>query len=186
MFVLASGSPRRVDLLASVGIVPDAVVPAAIDETPIKGERPRALAARLARAKALAVARPGALVLGADTVVACGRRVLGKAHDADAVRSCLGLLSGRRHRVLTGVAVVAPDGRVFAQLAESMVRFKRLTPFEIEAYVASGEGEGKAGGYAIQGRAALLIAAISGSYSNIVGLPLYEMGQLLARAGWRA
>ncbi len=182
--ILASASPRRLALLAQIGIFPDAVVPAEIDETPRKAELPRKLAQRLSRAKATAVARPGAFVLAADTVVACGRRVLPKAATAAEVAACLRLLSGRRHRVLTAVVLVAPDGRRTERLAESVVGFARLTEADIQRYVASGEGEGKAGGYAIQGRAAALIKFLSGSHSNVVGLPLFEVFQLLRGAGY--
>lgn len=182
--ILASASPRRVELLAQLGIVPAEVVPAEIDETPLRAELPRALALRLAQAKAQTVAamRPGQWVLAADTVVACGRRILPKAADAAEVTSCLNLLSGRRHRVYGGVCIVAPDGRTRIKLGESIVRFRRLVAAEIAAYTESGEGVGKAGGYAIQGQAAGMIAFISGSYSNIVGLDLFVVAQALRGA----
>ncbi len=185
--VLASASPRRLALLRDIGAVPDEVVPADIAEILEKGERPCDQAARLALRKGEVVAaqKPESLVLSADTVVALGRRVLPKAQSAEDVRRFLGLLSGRRHRVYTAVALYLPDGRVLEKLCESVVTFKKLTSGEIEAYAASGEGIGKAGGYAIQGRAAALIRFLSGSYSNVVGLPLYETAQMLARAGWR-
>ena len=180
--VLASGSPRRIELLAQIGITPDAVDPAAIDETPLRDELPQALAARLAAAKARAVAprHPGAHVLGADTVVACGRRILPKTEAEAEVRACLKLLSGRRHRVITGLCILAPDGHARARLVTSVVVFKRLTAAETEAYLASREWQGKAGGYAIQGRAAAFVRFLSGSYSNVVGLPLFEAASLLS------
>jgi len=183
--ILASASPRRLDLLAQIGIVPDAVDPADIDETPGKDESPVHHAARLADEKARAVAarHPGAVVLAADTVVALGRRILPKAEDPETARRCLSRLSGRRHRVIGGVTVIAADGTERRRLVTSTVRFKRLEPAEIEAYAATGEWHGKAGGYAIQGRAAALIPWLDGSYSNIVGLPLFETAQLLRAAG---
>jgi septum formation protein len=184
--VLASASPRRADLLAGVGVFPAAVDSADIDETPRPGELPRALAERLARDKATTVAarHPGAYVLAADTVVACGRRVLPKPADEDVARDCLSLLSGRRHRVHTGLAIVAPDGTLRTRVVVTQVRFKRLTRHEIEGYVASGEWRGKAGGYAIQGRAGGFVVAINGSCSNVVGLPLYETRALLGGLGY--
>ena len=186
VFILASSSPRRLALLKDIGVVPDRIEAAEIDETPRKGEHPRDLAKRLAFEKGAVIAARshGAVVLSGDTVVACGRRVLPKAETADDVRRCLKLMSGRRHHVYTALALFGPKDDVCAQkLSDSIVTFKQLSDAEIEAYVASGEGIGKAGGYAIQGRAATLIRAISGSYSGIVGLPLYETGQLLTRAG---
>jgi septum formation protein len=185
--VLASASPRRLQLLQQVGIVPDAVDPAAIDEAPLPAETPRLYAARIAAAKAAAVAprHADAFVLAADTVVALGRRILPKAeHEAEA-RRCLVLLSGRRHRVLGAVAVATPTGRLGQRLVATDVRFKRLTEAEIDAYLASGEWQGKAGGYAIQGRAAAFIPWIGGSYPNVVGLPLTETLALLQGLGWR-
>lgn len=184
-FVLASASPRRLDLLARIGIAPDAIDPAAIDEAPGKGELPRRHAARLAGEKAAAVRarHPDSVILAADTVVALGRRILPKAQDEATVRRCLALLSGRRHKVIGAVAVIGADGRSWRRLVTSTVKFKRLERGEIEAYIAGGEWQGKAGGYAIQGRAAALIPWIEGSYSNIVGLPLYETAQLLRSAG---
>ncbi len=180
--ILASGSPRRVELLAQIGVAPAAIDPAAIDETPRRGELPAALAARLAQAKARAVAvrHPGAHVLGADTVVACGRRILPKAETEAEARACLGLLSGRRHRVIGGLCILSPAGNARERLVTSVVVFKRLTAAEIEAYVAGNEWHGKAGGYAIQGRAAAFVRFLSGSYSNVVGLPLYETASLLS------
>lgn len=185
--VLASASPRRRDLLAQIGIVPDAVDPAELDESPLPREMPGPHAARLAHEKARAVAarHPGACVLGADTVVACGRRILPKPEEAGEARRCLQRLSGRGHRVYGGVCVVGPDGTVRRRLVQTVVRFKRLEESEIESYIASGEWQGKAGGYAIQGLAAALVRSINGSYSNVVGLPLFEVSQLLKGLGWR-
>ena len=183
--MLASASPRRLDLLRQVGIEPAKIDPAHIDETPGPRELPRAYALRMAKAKLAAVAcrHPGALVLAADSVVACGRRILPKAETAEEARTCLALLSGRRHRVLGGVAVGAASGAVRTRLVETAVRFKRLEPAEIDDYIQSGEWRGKAGGYAIQGRAARFAAFVSGSYSNVVGLPLYETVALLKAVG---
>ncbi len=185
--VLASSSPRRVELLALVGIVPDRIEPADIDESPLKDETPPRLAARLARSKAGVVAEraPDAVVLAADTVVAVGRRLLEKAADeAEAIRF-LKLLSGRNHRVFTGVAVAA-GGVVRHRVVEARVSVKALSDAEIAAYVRSGEWRGKAGGYGIQGRAGAFVTRIVGSYPAIVGLPLFETVNLLAGAGWRA
>jgi septum formation protein len=184
--ILASASPRRLDLLRQIGIEPDEVVPAAIDETPLKAETPDKHALRLAaeKARAVAPAHPGAFVLAADTVVGCGRRILPKAEAEATARRCLGLISGRRHRVLGGIALIAPDGRMTTRLIESAVTFKRLSGEETDAYIASGEWHGKAGGYAIQGRAASYIRFMSGSYSNVVGLSLYDVHQMLAGFGW--
>jgi len=184
--VLASASPRRRELLAQIGLTPDAFDQADLDETPLRGELPPAHAARLARAKldACAPRHPGMFVLAADTVVACGRRILPKPEDADTVRRCLALLSGRRHRVIGGVAAMTPRGKVGTRLVISNVTFRRLSDREIAEYAASGEGVGKAGGYAIQGLAARYIRAIGGSYSNIVGLPLYETASMLAGLGF--
>jgi septum formation protein len=182
--ILASASPRRLDLLAQIGIVPDAVTATDTDETPKKAEAPRALALRLARAKAQAAATDRAVVLAADTVVAAGSRVLPKAETADQARACLTLLSGRRHRVLTAVVLRLPDGTLRERLVESVVGFARLTDAQQAAYLDSGEWHGKAGGYAIQGRAASFIRVLSGSHSNVVGLPLFETAQLLRSAGW--
>ena len=185
--VLASASPRRLDLLVQVGIVPDFIEPAHVDETPVPRERPEHLAVRLARAKVQAVAarHPDVWVLGADTVVACGRRIVPKPANAAEARACLVLLSGRRHRVWGGVAVVTPDGATRLRRVVTAVTFKRLHPAEIADYVASEEWRGKAGGYAIQGRAARFVAAIGGSYSNVVGLALYETCALLDGLGFR-
>ncbi|MCC8428625.1 Maf family protein [Reyranella aquatilis] len=182
--VLASASPRRLDLLRQVGYEPAAIDPADIDETPHARELPRAYALRMARAKLEAVAprHAGALVLAADSVVVCSRRILPKTEEEAEARDCLTRLSGRRHRVLGGVAVASPSGKVQTRLVETIVRFKRLERAEIDAYLASGEWRGKAGGYAIQGRAAAFVAFLSGSYSNVVGLPLFETVGLLKSA----
>ncbi|NBB52941.1 septum formation inhibitor Maf [Rhizobium sp. CRIBSB] len=185
--VLASASPRRVELLALVGITPDRIDPADIDETPLKDETPPRLAARLASEKARAVAErsPEAVVLAADTVVAVGRRLLEKASgEAEAARF-LRLLSGRNHRVFTGVAVAA-NGRLTHRVVDTRVTFKVLSDAEIDSYVASGDWQGKAGGYGIQGRAGAFVTRIVGSYPAVMGLPLYETVNLLAGAGWRA
>jgi len=184
--VLASASPRRRELLAQLGIVPDVVDPPDIDETALPDEGPVEHARRLALAKAAAVAprHPGAHVLSADTVVACGRRLLPKAETRMSADSCLALLSGRRHRVIGGLCVIGPLGQRVVRVVVSQVVFKRLSADERAAYLACGEWEGKAGGYAIQGRAAAFITWISGSYSNIVGLPLYETQALLAGLGY--
>ncbi|HEX9557153.1 MAG TPA: Maf family nucleotide pyrophosphatase [Reyranella sp.] len=182
--VLASASPRRLELLRQVGLEPAEIDPADIDESPGTGELPRTYAVRMARAKLAAVAcrHPGAIVLAADSVVVCGRRILPKAETEAEARACLVLLSGRRHRVLGGLAVGRPDGTVRTRLVETVVRFKRLEAAEIDDYLQSGEWRGKAGGYAIQGRAARFVAFISGSHSNVVGLPLFEAASLLKAA----
>ena len=187
LLVLASASPRRLDLLRQIGLEPDRIDPAGIDEVPRPGEMPPAHAMRLAEEKARAVMprHPGAFVLAADTVVACGRRILPKPVDPATARSCLKLLSGRRHRVHSGIALAGPDERLTLRRVDSQVAFKRLSEAEIAAYLCSGEWRGKAGGYAIQGRAAALIRWVSGSYSNVVGLPLFETAQLLAGRGYR-
>ena len=183
--VLASASPRRRALLEQIGYAPDTVEPAALDEAVLPGERPEAHAARLARAKAEAVAarHPGAFVLGADTVVACGRRILEKAESEEGARRCLSLLSGRRHRVCGGVTVIDPAGRAVSRLVRTAVAFKKLSAEEMEAYLAGGEWQAKAGGYAIQGRAAAFVRLVNGSYSNVVGLPLHETYRLLMGLG---
>ena len=187
LVVLASASPRRLDLLRQIDITPDLVDPAELDERALPNETPRRLALRLAHDKAVLVAarQAGAFVVAADTVVCVGRRVLPKTETADEARGCLALLSGRAHRVATGVAVVSPTGAVAERLAETRVHVKRLSEAEIEAYVASGEWRGKAGGYAIQGRAAGFVLDLQGSYSGVVGLPLYETLCLLQGLGWR-
>ncbi|WP_353859918.1 Maf family protein [Azospirillum formosense] len=189
--VLASASPRRLDLLRQIGVVPDAVDPADIDESPLPRELPPQHALRLAGEKAAAVAarHPGAFVLAADTVVACGRRILPKAEEEKQARACLSLLSGRRHRVFGGVVLLSParDGdalRRSDRLVRTDVTFKALSHEETESYIACGEWQGKAGGYAIQGRAAAHVRWIGGSYSNVVGLPLFEVAALLRGAGF--
>jgi septum formation protein len=179
--VLASASPRRLALLGQIGIIPDAVVAADIDEAPRPKERPRALALRLARAKAQAVDEPDAVVIAGDTVVALGRRLLGKPRDQAEARAFLELLSGRSHRVLTGVAVAA-NGALRARVVETRVAFKVLSQTEIETYIESGEWRGKAGAYGVQGRAERFVISIVGSYSNIVGLPLFETANLIEAA----
>ena len=182
--ILASASPRRLDLLARIGVVPDAVLPAEIDETPKKGELPAHYARRMAAAKAAAAAEPGALTLAADTVVAAGRRILPKAESEADARAALSLLSGRRHRVHSAVTLVDAAGRGRHRLSTSIVTFKRLSEEELAAYLAAGEWRGKAGGYAIQGRAEALVRAVSGSHSGVVGLPLFETRALLRAAGY--
>lgn len=182
--ILASASPRRLDLLARIGVVPDAVIPAEIDETPLKDESPVAYARRMAAAKAAAVAQAGALVLAADTVVAAGRRILPKAETESEARAALALLSGRRHRVHCAVTLIDAAGRPRHRLSSSIVAFKHLGDEELDAYLASGEWRGKAGGYAIQGRAEALVRRVSGSYSGVVGLPLFETRALLRAAGY--
>jgi len=182
--ILASSSPRRLELLARLGVIPDAVAPAHIDETPRKGELPIPYARRMAAEKAAAAAEAGALVLAADTVVAAGRRILPKAETEAEARAALALLSGRRHRVHSAVTLVDADGRARHRLSTSIVAFKRLTEAEIEAYLASGEWRGKAGGYGIQGRAEALVRFLAGSHSAVMGLPLYETRALLLAAGY--
>ncbi len=186
--LLASASPRRRELIARLGVVPDGISPSDIDETPARGELPRDYARRMAREKALASfgagANSDAHVLAGDTVVALGRRILPKAEDEATARHCLELMSGRRHRVLSAVALLAPDGTLREKLSETVVRFKPLHPQEIDAYIAGGEWHGKAGGYAIQGAAEGLIAWIEGSHSGVVGLPLFQTRALLRAAGF--
>jgi len=184
--ILASASPRRLALLAQIGIEPDSVVPAEIEEIQKRGEKPEDMARRLAEAKARAVAasHPGAIVLAADTVVACGRRALPKAETEREADACLKRLSGRAHMTIGGVAVIDGSGRCRYKASLTRVKFKRLSAAEIAAYIASGEWRGKAGGYAIQGRAARFVSAINGSYSGVVGLPLYETANLLVSAGY--
>jgi len=182
--ILASASPRRLDLLARIGVVPDAVLPAEIDETPLNGELPVRYACRMAAAKAAAVAEPGALILAADTVVAAGRRILPKAESEAEARAALALLSGRRHRVHSAVTLIDAQGQARHRLSTSTVAFKRLSGEEIAAYLAGGEWRGKAGGYAIQGRAEALVRSVSGSHSGVVGLPLFETRALLRAAGY--
>ncbi len=184
-FILASASPRRRDLLAQIAAVPAAIDPADIDETPLAGETPALHAVRVAREKAALVAgrHPREFILAADTVVACGRRILPKAEDRETARRCLELLSGRRHRVHGGLVLQAPDGHVAWRHVETAVIFKRLTMQEIDWYLGTGEWHGKAGGYAIQGLAARFIREVVGSYSNVVGLPLFETSQMLSGVG---
>lgn len=182
--ILASASPRRLDLLARLGITPDTVIAADLDEAPHGREIPRVYAMRIAREKALAVKGGYAHVLAGDTVVALGRRILPKAEDEACARTCLRMLSGRRHRVLSAVVLKAPDGSMRERLSETIVRFKPLSDAEIDAYLATGEWRSKAGGYAIQGSAEGLIAWISGSHSGVIGLPLFETRALLKAAGF--
>jgi len=186
--ILASESPRRAALLTQTGITPDHILPADIDEDVLKAEQPRLHALRLATEKARRVQSgwngPAAFILAADTVVACGRRILPKAADDAEVRKCLALLSGRRHQVMTAVALISPDGKLRTRLAMTRVSMLRLTGQQVAKYVESREGVGKAGGYAIQGRAEIFVKEISGSYSNVVGLPLALTVALLAGAGY--
>ena len=182
--ILASASPRRLELLARLGVAPDAVLPAEIDESPHKAELPDRYACRMAAEKAAAIRGADGLVLAADTVVAAGRRILPKTENEDEARAALALLSGRRHRVHSAVAVTESVGRTRMRLSTSLVAFKRLSAEEIDAYVASGEWRGKAGGYAIQGRAEALVRMLSGSHSGVMGLPLYETRTLLRAAGY--
>src|SRR6187401_3810692 len=191
-FVLASGSPRRLTLVNQIGIEPDALRPADIDEMPQRGELPRACANRLARGKAEAALAAvklddelaGSYILAADTVVAVGRRILPKADLLDEAAQCLRLLSGRNHRVYTGVCLVTPKESFRQRLVETRVRFKRLSSEDLEAYLASGEWRGKAGGYAVQGLAGTFVVKMVGSYTNVVGLPLYETMSLLLGEGY--
>ena len=185
--ILASASPRRRDLLGQIGVLPDAVDPADIDETPRKAELPAAYAARVAAEKGALVAsrHPGALILSGDTVVAAGRRILPKAETEAQARECLTLLSGRRHRVMTAVTVVDAAGTARHRLSTSIVAFKRLTDGEVAAYLANGEWRGKAGGYAVQGYAEAFVRFLSGSHSGVIGLPLFETRAMLATAGVR-
>lgn len=190
--VLASGSPRRIELLAQAGIEPDHIHPADIDEEPQRAEHPRLLARRLAREKAQAAKSQlkddpnykGAYVLAADTVVAVGRRILPKAEMIDEARECLRLLSGRTHKVFTGVCLIMPNGNLRQTLVETRLRLERLSRLQMDAYLASGEWRGKAGGYAIQGLAGSFVVKLVGSYTNVVGLPLQETMSLLANAGY--
>ena len=183
--VLASSSPRRRDLLARLGLIPDRVASPDIDENPRKGEVPRVYALRMAEEKAVAVARnAGEIVVAGDTTVAVGRRILPQAADAEMQRGFLELLSGRRHHVLSAVAVIDAEGRMRSRICDSIVRFKRLGNDEIQSYIDCGEGLGKAGGYAIQGRAEALIDWMAGSHSGVIGLPLYETRALLRASGY--
>lgn len=183
--ILASSSPRRRDLLARLGVAPARIASPDIDETPRKGEVPRVYALRMAEEKAVAVPRAsGEIVVAGDTTVAVGRRILSQAANADMQRGFLTLLSGRRHHVLSAVAVIDGDGLLRSRICDSIVRFKRLSSDEIESYIESGEGLGKAGGYAIQGRAEALIDWMAGSHSGVIGLPLYETRSLLRASGY--
>ena len=184
--ILASQSPRRLSLLSQIGITPDAVLPADINEDPIGGEVPRDHALRLAQEKAAKVAgdNPDNIILAADTVVGVGRRILPKAETLEQAKYCLDLLSGRGHRVFTGVAVIKADGDMISRVVETRLTMKRLSPPELTAYLESGEWEGKAGGYGIQGLAEAYIPKLIGSYSNVVGLPLFETRNLLLGAGY--
>jgi septum formation protein len=190
--VLASGSPRRLSLINQAGVEPDSLEPAEIDETPERGELPRTLSVRLAREKALKAQErirlredlKGAFILAADTVVAVGRRIMPKPELLEEAASCLRLLSGRTHRVYSGVCLVTPNDSVKTRLVETRVRFKRLSDQDIESYLASGEWRNKAGGYAIQGLAGTFVVKLVGSYTNVVGLPLYESIALLAGEGY--
>jgi len=184
--ILASASPRRLELLAQIGIVPDAVIPADIDETMLKGELPRQLPLRLAQGKAVKIAalHPDRFILGADTVVAAGRRVLDKPKDENDVRRILQILSGRRHKVFGGICVIAPGGKSKSCVVETTVSFKKLSEREIENYVESRDWDGKAGGYAIQGMASTFVKFLSGSYSNVIGLSLYDTMRILNSLGY--
>lgn len=184
--ILASASPRRIDLLARIGVTPDTILPADIDETPAKGELPRDYAQRMAAEKAAAIAPDhlGNLVLAADTVVAAGRRILPKTEAEDEARRCLILLSGRRHRVHSAVTLIDTQGTARHRLSSTILAFKPLSDQEIAAYLASGEWRGKAGGYAIQGRAEAWVRFLSGSHSGVIGLPLFETRALLTSAGY--
>ncbi len=182
--VLASASPRRLDLLTQIGAPPDHIAPAEIDESERPGELPRALALRLAEGKLAASVHQGAFVLASDTVVGVGRRVLPKTETRDEAEACLRLMSGRNHRVFTGIAVRAPDGRESSRVVETRIAFKRLSEAEIASYLDSGEWQGKAGGYGIQGRAAAYVVKMIGSYTAVVGLPVYETRQMLVGLGY--
>lgn len=190
--VLASGSPRRIELLQQAGIEPDRILPADVDETPLRAEHPRSLAKRLAKEKAekalaslkAEAGHSPAYVLAADTVVAVGRRILPKAETLDEAAFCLQLLSGRAHRVYSGICLITPDGKLRQKLVETRLRFRRLPRREIDRYIASGEWRGKAGGYAVQGLAGAFVVKLAGSYTNVVGLPLHETAALLSGEGY--
>lgn len=184
--ILASASPRRVDLLKQIGITPGSIIPADIDETPLKGELPGKLAERLAREKAAAIhgKHPGNFILAADSVVAIGRRILPKTEKAEEAQDCLTKLSGRRHHVYTGVCLITPEGKNITRLSDTVVQFKNLSHAELATYLASGEWQGVAGGYAIQGYAGAFVKFIRGSYSNVVGLPLYDTMNILRGSGF--
>lgn len=185
--ILASSSPRRLELLSQIGLIPSSIEPADIDETPLKGEQPKALALRLAETKAKTIAKnkPSRFVLAADTVVAKGRQLIDKAEHEDDARAFLTALSGHRHTVWGGIAIIAPDGKLSSRVVETTVQFKKLSDEEIATYLRSGEWRGKAGGYAIQGRAAAFVKFIQGSYSNVVGLSLYDTMQILNGLGFK-
>lgn len=184
--ILASASPRRLELLAQVGIIPDQIIPAEIDEKPKEDEKPRALAARLAHEKAVEVAKShkGSFILASDTIVACGNRILGKAGDKAEAETFLKMLSGRRHNVFTAVTLIGPDGGISQKTVSTVVKFKKLDQADINFYLSHDEWQGKAGGYAIQGLAARFIISINGSYSNVVGLPLHEVVNMLEGRGY--
>jgi septum formation protein len=184
--ILASSSPRRLDLLRQVGITPSDIIPANIDETEHKGELPREAALRLAIEKAQAVAQnnPNTYILAADTLVACGRRILPKSEDEQTARSCLALLSGRRHHVYGGIALITPEGKTVSRLVDTVVQFKKLSSGDVERYIETGEWKGVAGGYAIQGYAASFVKFIRGSHSNVVGLSLYDTMKILEGNGF--
>ena len=184
--ILASASPRRVDLLKQIGITPDKIIPADIDETESKDELPRDVALRLAceKARAIAEKHPDSYVLAADTVVACGRRILPKTTDEEQTKDCLTLLSGRRHHVYGGIALITPEGKLVKRLADTTVQFKRLQSTDIEHYLKTGQWNGVAGGYAIQGHAASFVKSLRGSYSNVVGLCLYDTMRILEGVGF--
>ncbi len=185
--ILASSSPRRVDLLAQIGVMPTQIIPADIDETPLKGEHPRKLALRLAieKAKKIYETNKDCFVLGADTTVSCGQRLMDKPVDADDARRILNILSGRRHRVNGGICIITPSGKIISRLCETIVSSRRLTKDDIEHYIQSGDWEGKAGSYAIQGVASTFIKYIAGSYSNIIGLSLYDVSRMLESSGYK-
>lgn len=186
--ILASASPRRLELLKQVGITPEDIIPADIDETPQKGEWPRDLAKRLAteKAQAIAASHPDAFILAADTVVGCGRRILDKSEDEAYARMCLETISGRRHHVFGGITLISPEEVLISRCIDTIVQFKRLSEKDIETYLKSGEWQGKAGGYAIQGLAASYVKFIRGSYSNVVGLSLYDTMKILDGAGFNS
>ena len=183
---LASASPRRVELLKQLNITPDAIVPADINETPFHQEKPKDLAVRLSEGKALAVSKNAShsFILAADTVVSCGQRILDKAENEDQALTYIKLLSGRRHRVYGGITLITPENKVISRLSQTIVQFKKLSSSEIDTYISSNEWEGKAGGYAIQGLAGAYIKFISGSYSNVVGLSLYDTMNILKSGGY--
>lgn len=186
LLILASASPRRRELLARIGFVPDSIIPADIDEIPRKDEIPKRHALRLAIGKAQEIAsrHTGSYILSADTVVGVGRRILPKAEDVETAKYCLDLLSGRAHRVFTGICLITPDGREISRVVETRLKMKRLSDVELTQYLDSGEWDGKAGGYGIQGLAGAFISYISGSYTNVVGLPVYETRNMLIGAGY--